>query len=334
MKRFFRAIRILPSTRSFVREARRTPGFGFLELIHAYIYARWPYLYIGIGTGEHRSIKFIRPVLNLALQLLTHRPADRPMVEKTGLKPTRFVDNSSRRTTFADTYHGKVVPLKAAQKIVSIKKEINLTDLEKVIPYAKAKDLILNHPDHILLLECPCRAVRPNPCLPLDVCLIVGEPFAGFAHEHYPQRSRWITSAEAIKVLQETDARGNVHHAFFKDAMFGRFFAICNCCSCCCGAMQAFYNGVPMLAASGYVNRVDTEKCVGCGTCVDSCGFGALSMENKAVEINDKHCMGCGICVSKCPQEALTLARDPSKGEPLELDALTTDNRSRLCSNQ
>jgi tRNA (Thr-GGU) A37 N-methylase len=25
----------------------------------------------------------------------------------------------------------------------------------------------------------------------------------------------------------------------YKDAMLGRFYAICNCCSCCCGAMQA-----------------------------------------------------------------------------------------------
>jgi hypothetical protein len=25
----------------------------------------------------------------------------------------------------------------------------------------------------------------------------------------------------------------------YKDAMLGRFYAICNCCSCCCGAMEA-----------------------------------------------------------------------------------------------
>ena len=35
--------------------------------------------------------------------------------------------------------------------------------------------------------------------------------------------------------------------------MLGRFYAICNCCKCCCGAMQAHLNGVPMLASSGYV---------------------------------------------------------------------------------
>jgi len=334
MKRFFRAFRLLPSTRSFVREACRTPGFGLLEFIHGYIYARWPYLYIGIGTGQHRSIKILKPVIYLVLQLFSHLPADRPTVEMSGLKPTKPVDNNSQRVTFADTYHGKVVPLKAAQKLVSVNREITLTNLEKVIPYSMARDLILNNPEHILLLECPCRASRPNPCLPLDVCLVVGEPIAGFVHEHHPRRSRWITSAEAIRVLQETDSRGNVHHAFFKEAMFGRFFAICNCCSCCCGAMQAFYNGIPMLAASGYVNRVDTERCTGCETCVDSCGFNALSMADRAVRVNESLCMGCGICVSKCPQEALKLIREPSKGEPLELDALLADNEDRLRANR
>ncbi|HEU68467.1 MAG TPA: hypothetical protein ENN53_04535 [Candidatus Acetothermia bacterium] len=28
------------------------------------------------------------------------------------------------------------------------------------------------------MLECPCRAARESPCLPLDVCLVIGEPFA------------------------------------------------------------------------------------------------------------------------------------------------------------
>ena len=48
---------IKPSTRAFMEEARRTPGYSFLDFLHGYIYARWPYLYIGIGTGEHPLAK-------------------------------------------------------------------------------------------------------------------------------------------------------------------------------------------------------------------------------------------------------------------------------------
>jgi ferredoxin len=32
--------------------------------------------------------------------------------------------------------------------------------------------------------------------------------------------------------------------------------------------------------------------------------------------------MGCGVCVAQCPQEAISLLRDPAKGEPLEIQSL------------
>jgi len=44
---------VCPSTRAFIEEARRTPGFSRSDLLHGYVYARWTYLYISIGTGEH-----------------------------------------------------------------------------------------------------------------------------------------------------------------------------------------------------------------------------------------------------------------------------------------
>jgi len=37
--------------------------------------------------------------------------------------------------------------------------------------------------------------------------------------------------------------------------------------------------------------------------------------------------MGCGICVSKCAQDALSLVRDPTRGEPLEMRELIASAR-------
>lgn len=223
------------------------------------------------------------------------------------------------RFTFADTYHGKVVPLSAARQLVMVNEPVRLLDLEPIIPYQKARDIVLQHPDHIVALDCPCRSARPDPCLPLDVCLIVGEPFAGFVLEHHPQRSRHISQEEAVEILRLEDERGHVHHAFFKDAMLGRFYAICNCCACCCGAMQAQRNGTPMLASSGYLAQVDKTLCIGCQTCREFCQFGALKLEGNEMGVFEDRCMGCGICVSKCDQQAITLVRSPDKGEPLEI---------------
>jgi ferredoxin len=297
-----------PSTIAFLQEARRTPGYSLFDWLHGYVYGRWPYLYIGVGTGEHRLSRILGRPAGWLLRHFSHR--------------NDVSESSHSAAAFADTYHGKVMPVEAARRLVSVQKEINLTNLERVIPYSMACDIILHNPDHIVALECPCRASRSNPCQPLDVCLIVGEPFASFVAEHHPRRSRWITPAEAEQILQAEHERGHVHHAFFKDAMLGRFYAICNCCACCCGAMQAWRNGVPMLASSGYISRVDVDHCAGCGTCQDFCQFGAISLVDGTAFVHTELCMGCGVCASKCTKEAISMVRAPDKGDPLEIQHL------------
>ena len=300
-----------PSTRALIREARRTPNYSFLDWLHGYVYGRWPYLYIGVGTGEHRLTGVLRPLVRALSRLWPQKTAGGPGAE-TG--------------TIADDYHGKVVPLEAATQLVTINRDICLTDLEQVIPYSSARDIVMHNPDHIVVLECPCRVSRPNPCLPLDVCLIVGEPFASFVAEHHPRRSRWITQDEAVDILRAEHERGHVHHAFFKDAMLGRFYAICNCCACCCGAMHAWRNGIPMVISSGYVSQIDAELCTGCGTCAEFCQFDAISICDGVSVVDEDLCMGCGVCVSKCDQGAVSLVRDASKCEPLEIRKLITNH--------
>ena len=291
-----------PSTLSFIRESRRTPGHSFLDRMHGYIYGRWPYLYIGIGKGRHPMNRIFGPPLRwLACLLLP------------GLR---------HKNTLAESYHGKVMLPEEAVEMITVNEDVRITDLEKVIPYSRARDIILQNPDHLVALECPCRASHPDPCLPLDVCLVVGEPFASFIIEHHPRRSRWITPGEGIAILQAEHARGHVHHAFFKDAMLNRFYAICNCCKCCCGAIQAYENGTPMIASSGYVCRVDAELCSGCESCVESCQFGALSMADDIAVVDVDKCMGCSVCTSRCHPGALTIIREPAKGEPLEIHKL------------
>jgi ferredoxin len=283
-------------------EADRLEGYSLFDRLHGYVYGRWPYLYIGIATGEHPLSRFLKPLV--------------------GLLPYRNDGDGSELPGFADSYHGKVVPLDAARQLVTVQEDVRLTDLEHIVPYARARDIILQNPGHIVVLECPCRASRANPCQPLDVCLIVGEPFASFVIAHHPRRARWISPEEAVDILRAEADRGHVSHAFFKDAMLDRFYAICNCCSCCCGAMQAHQHGTPMLASSGYLCTVDVNLCTACGVCADICPFGAISVDGDAASLRDGACMGCGVCVRACPQEALSLARDPSQAEPLEIQAL------------
>jgi Pyruvate/2-oxoacid:ferredoxin oxidoreductase delta subunit len=303
MKRLF----LRRSTAEFYGESRRTTGVSFFDWLHGYVYTRWPYLYIGLATGRHPAIRYLHPLMDWFDKRITRRPRDKK--------------SSGTAVSFADTYHGKVVPLAQAEKLVQVNRDVRLENLEQIIPYRKAKDIVLKNPDHIVLLDCPCRLTKPDHCEPVDVCLIIGEPFAGFVAEHHPAKSRRISRDEALLVLREEHARGHVHHAFFKDAMLGRFYAICNCCSCCCGAMQAFSHGVPMLAHSGFSPRVDLSKCVRCDTCIASCPFSAIEKVDGKIRISNR-CMGCGVCVTHCQGKAITLGPDPAKGVPLDIRAL------------
>lgn len=295
---------IKPSTRAMIAESQNIKGYSLFDLLHGYFYMRWPYFYISMGKGDHPWSKRLAPLLGVIGRIIESNASHGQDGQKT--------------TGFADTYHGKVVPLAAAQQLVSVKEEIRLENLEQIIPFNRAKDIILKNPDHIVALDCPCRVAKANPCLPLDVCLIVGEPFASFVMEHHSDRARRISPEEAQQILKEEDERGHVHHAFFKDAILERFYAICNCCSCCCGAMKAQRQGTPMLISSGYVCQIDEDLCLGCGTCASLCQFEAIHVNGHA-RIDETKCMGCGICVNNCPNSAMLLERDSGRGEPLEI---------------
>ncbi len=305
---------ISSETRNFVHEAWEAQNGRVLDFLHSFIYARWPYHYIGVGNGKYPIFKKVRTLVQAWGKLFPKEKLEEAfphpsLTQKTG--------------TVADFYHGKVMPLKSAQELVMVDEPINLPDLEQVIPYVQARAIIQENPDHILLMQCPCRSAKEEPCQPLDVCMVVGEPFVAFTHKYYSSLGRRITQEEAFEILEREDARGRVHHAFFTQMMLGRFFAICNCCACCCVAMKNHHKGVPMLISSGYVSQIDADLCTACGLCPEEyCQFKALEMRDGICFITEEKCMGCGICVSKCPHDAISLQREPAKGEPLEIKRL------------
>lgn len=140
-----------PSTRAFIREARRTSGYRLFDFLHGYVYARWPYLYIGIGKGEHSLSPTVAKLAVFFNRLLL------PILNQNGAK------GNSPNESFADTYHGKVVPLQAATELVTIREEIKLENLEKIIPYSKARDIVLKNPEHILPLNAHVVPLRITP---------------------------------------------------------------------------------------------------------------------------------------------------------------------------
>ncbi len=52
--------------------------------------------------------------------------------------------------------------------------------------------------------------------------------------------------------------------------------------------------------------KIDQEKCIGCGICVNLCPMKNLSMDQK-VAVQNNQCTLCYRCVSNCPRQAITL---------------------------
>jgi NAD-dependent dihydropyrimidine dehydrogenase PreA subunit len=256
--------------------------------LHGYVYMRWIKEY---------------------LDLLIHRAL--PHANPRGKK---WVTNH---------YHGKVLTPELAQAIITNDREIALHDLEQIIPYQMARDLVLKGSPDVAVFQCGCRQIRENPCQPIQVCMVIGQPFVDFVLEHHSKSSRRLTQTEALELLRAEHERGHLHSAWFKDAMLDRFYTICNCCKCCCGGIEAMVKyGAPSMVSSGYVAKVDEASCNACGTCEDACAFKAIKMNGNAT-VNWEKCMGCGVCTDQCPTQAIALIRDERKGVPMDVQLLT-----------
>ncbi len=56
--------------------------------------------------------------------------------------------------------------------------------------------------------------------------------------------------------------------------------------------------------------EVIVEKCVGCGKCIKSCAYNAITITNKVAEINTDNCVLCGACVQDCPFDAIFIRKN------------------------
>jgi len=284
-----KGFRILPSTKKLAREFSPWKLINPRYFQHGYVYFNWLRRYVSFGLSVMKV-----PVVG-------------PFLIKKFIVPG---------------YHGKVVTGEEASRIIAVNHDIPLHDTgENIVPYPVARDLLIGAPLDIVLMECPCRASRPDPCFPLDVCMIVGPPFTDFVLEHRPEITRRISRHEALDILEAEHRRGHVHSLWFKEAAAGRFFAVCNCCACCCTGLELVNRlGIEIMAPSGYTVSLDESSCSRCMNCVSRCPFGAMEERDNRLLVHGEKCRGCGLCVDSCPAGALALARNQEGVMPLELD--------------
>ena len=73
--------------------------------------------------------------------------------------------------------------------------------------------------------------------------------------------------------------------------------------------------------------------CLGLGTCVAKCPFGAIEIEDGVAKVDDEKCVGCGVCESVCPKGLISLK---TRKKVAEVVCMSTDKGSVLkdiCAN-
>ncbi|GMO34691.1 MAG: 4Fe-4S binding protein [Termitinemataceae bacterium] len=67
---------------------------------------------------------------------------------------------------------------------------------------------------------------------------------------------------------------------------------------------------------------IDSEKCDGCGLCVNACREGAIGLScGKAVLLRDDYCDGLGNCLPACPQQAISFEEREAAAFTLNVDS-------------
>lgn len=134
---------------------------------------------------------------------------------------------------------------------------------------------------------CSCRRSRRlmgEGCghLEEDMCMYLNDNARSFsaigAH-------RLISKEEAYEILRRAEDNGLVHEVNQTEGFEG-VNAICNCCGCSCYSLRiASYFRTPDGIRSNYIARVDKDKCVACGQCVENCQVNAMKLGKKLCSV-------------------------------------------------
>jgi len=165
----------------------------------------------------------------------------------------------------------RVIPIESA-----IDGNPQAVDFEKISYYMDKFDVYS-------VSDCSCRAARRvlgDGCghLETDMCLHLG-PAAEFYAD--TGKARYVTKEEALELLKRAEENGLMHSVpNIQDP--GESDSICNCCACSCfGLRVGLLYGARDAIRSNYVAKIDEEKCVACGQCVEHCPGNALKMGQK-----------------------------------------------------
>ncbi len=239
-----------------------------------------------------------------------------PVLVRLGL---RFVQMNfwSGKNNFLQLHHPWFDQKKSNMYWIPVNEEIEQTGEDVVLPYEVVSKFIERSSHRVIVDFCGCRQAFKCSKHSAEIgCLMMGED----AKQISNKLSRSVSKKEAMAHLEKAVDAGLPPHigkARVDDFIFGinntnRLLTVCFCCECCCLTKWEKY--VPAEIRNKISRKldglqvwIDSDKCVGCGDCVEHCYLDQILFSQKKAVISDD-CRGCGRCAAACSQKAIRIS--------------------------
>ncbi len=185
-----------------------------------------------------------------------------------------------------------------------------------VLPAQVVHDLIESASGHVIMDKCGCRMLRNCSRYTQDVgCLFMGETALRLPHGVCRPVTKTEAHAHADRAiglgLLPMTGKVRIDNFIYMTPDRSKLLSLCFCCDCCC--ILTSYKHVPGKYLDGIIQPIEgliieiSDNCTGCGTCLETCAFNAISIiDGRAV--HNSQCRGCGRCERFCPSNAVSIS--------------------------
>ena len=202
---------------------------------------------------------------------------------------------------------------------ININKKIESSGSE-FLPTAIIKEVIRRTDDIVIMNSCLCRSSNGCKDYPQDIgCIFLG-PTSKKIPEHIGKKATveealaQVDKADAAG-LSHIIGRNKIDTVWMNVHPGEGLLTICHCCPCCC--LWKVYPNLDkdisgkLEKLDGISVKINEESCRLCKKCLNEvCMFQAIGLKDNKITIDYDNCKGCGLCVNTCKFDAITIDYD------------------------